>query len=404
MDRRSFISQSIGGAIAASFFNELDFISDEERFWKKIKKSFPISNSKILNLNNGSAGLMPIVVQQYLINAIKLMNKNPPYEQKRMWDDVLIEIKIRLAKLLSVDHSELAITRNTTESLQLVLNGINVEKNSEIVGATSDYPYAVNGLQKLANRCQAQFNEIELTPNKGINHIIDAYSQSINANTSLVFITSITHREGYLMPVKKIAQIAKAHGATVVVDAAHSIGLHQHNVKEWNCDYYCTSLHKWMSAPHGTGLIYVNKNSLVKISGRSGAPLLKEDDMLKFDYSGTRPFYTEVGILSALDYLEKIGLERKKERLISLNKYWSESLNQISGINVDSMENKIAINTFRSTKMNASKMANELNKKNIHVKTVKAIGRPGEIRISPNIYHDFNDMDRFINTVKKLVK
>lgn len=404
MERRSFIEMFVAGALGFTSLEKADAILDNELNWKRIIKQYPDSRSKVLNLNNGSAGMMSLDVEKQVIKFISEMNCNPPYEQSMYWEKLYDLSKQNLAEMIDASADELALVRNTTEALNFVLTGYDFPEGSNVVCADHDYTHAIDTLKKLSSEGNFKLRKVKVMLPADDNEIIEAYRKKINAKTEMVLITAMTHREGQMLPVKEIAQLARANGAKVVVDAAHSIGHYQHSVQDWDCDYYCTSLHKWLGGPLGTGMLFVKKDLVASLRGSYNIGNVLKDSMVKFEAVGTKSFALYAAILSAIRYHKKIGSKNKHQRLMDLTNYWTTAIDKIPNAEAIRPKKYGGMATFYYPGP-STKILGFFESKNIHLKKVRAFnaGRT-TYRVSPNIYHSFKDMDRFIDAFQEFSK
>lgn len=369
--------------------------------WNKIAKQYPDSRSKLLNLNTGSAGVMPKIVEEQFLNFVSALNRSAPYEKAAIWKELELRAKQELAEMVGADADELALVRNTTEGLNYILTGINIPKNVDVVASHCDYTLALDTLKKLAKEKSFNLKMIDLELPLNREEILAAYKKKITDSTELVLITAMTHREGQIMPVSEISQIAKEHGAKVLVDAAHAIGHFEHSVKNWNCDFYCASLHKWLGGPLGTGMLYVKRDRIVEVRGSYNANQNLLDKMEKFESVGTKSFALNAAVLSAVYFHQSIGTKKKHNRLMDLTDYWTTSIKGFPNIKVYKPEEYGGITSFHLPG-SSSDILSFFQSKNIHFKKVRAPkAKQTNYRISPNIYHRYKDLDRFIGAMQE---
>lgn len=404
MERRSFIEMFVAGAVGFTSLVKQDNDIGNQINWNRIRKQYPDSRSKVLNLNNGSAGMMSLDVEKQVLKFISEMNRNPPYEQEKYWGKIFELSKINLAEMIDCSAEELALVRNTTEALNFVLTGYNFPEKSNVVCGDHDYSHATDTLKNLSKERNFKLRQVKINLPADEEDIIEAYRKKINAKTEMVLITSMTHREGQMLPVKQISKLAREVGAKVLVDAAHSIGHYEHSVKDWDCDFYCTSLHKWLGGPLGTGVLYVRKNLLREIRGSYNLNESNQDKMQKFEAVGTKSYALYAAILSAIRYHQKIGTKTKHQRLMELTDYWTKAIDQIPNAEAIVPNKYGGIASFYYPG-SSTKILGFFESKNIHLKKVRPlIANRTTYRVSPNIYHSFKDMDRFIEAFLEFSK
>lgn len=405
MRRRSFIESLLASSGIWLLQNKLGLCKNETDYWQEVRNSFPISKTDRINLNNGSCGMIPDVTERYLIECLKLMNEMPPYEQDQIWKKNREESISKLSKLIGAESEEIALTRNTTESLQWIIDSVPLEKGSEVVCAFHDYTLAKNALVKKCEETGANLKKLEIKMPSNEKEILEAYQEIITDNCSLLHLTAMTHRSGQKMPIQKLVQMAHEKGALVVVDAAHSFGNYTHDVKLWGCDFYATSLHKWFNGPRGTGLIYIKKEHIPKIKGPLAADHDKSASSMKFEFIGTRAFYIEAALSSAIEYNETIGVDNKYRHLGSLTQYWTHNLSDIPNVEVVKSKENGPFGNIYFKNTYGGKIKKKLKSKNIFVKTIDRFdSKYTGIRVTPGIYTNYEDLDQFIDAIKKIAE
>ena len=401
MERRSFIEMFLAGAVGFAGLPLGESNKGDEIDWPFISKQYPDTDSQILNLNNGSAGMMSKLVEDQLVKFLLQMNRHPPYEKAIYWDRLTSKSKKLFGEMLEVNSEELAFVRNTTEGLNYIFTGLDYPANATVVCAHHDYTHAIEALTRLSTERNFRLRMVDIRLPLSDDEIIAAYDKQIVGNTSLVLITAMTHREGQIMPVKEIAALAKSKGAKVLVDAAHAIGQFEHSIKDWDCDFYTTSLHKWLGGPLGTGLLFIKDDQIQNVKGSYSLDASKSDSMTKFEAVGTKSFALNAAILSSVHYHNKIGTKNKHDRLKVLTDYWVEGIRRIPMVKTIVPENYGGIANFHYP--GSSKIILDFFKeKNIHLKKVRPPNsNRTSYRVSPNIYHSFEDLDRFISAMKE---
>ncbi len=376
--------------------------------WSDIRESFPITQQNIIHLNSGSAGVMPQPVLDKLFDYIQQMNTMPPYEVWKIWEKQKKLNLSNLAESLGVSNEEISIVRNSTEALNNVLFGLFLKSGDEIIVAKHDYPFVLNAVRQRAVRDGVKLKVLTLNlPEQTDEEIIATYSDAITNRTKVLVLTYITHREGHILPIKKLCDMAHQKGVEVVLDAAHAYGQIEHDISDLGCDYYATSLHKWLCAPHGTGLLFIKKEKINNVYPLLSADRRVVDTMTKFEYLGTRAFHQEIGIGAALEFLDFVGLVRKQNYLHELKLYWTQMVKDIPKVNLHTNlnpEKSCATATFSIDNIPASKIYKVLDSEhNIHTKTVN-IGKRGGVRISPNIFNTKKELDKLTKAIETISK
>ncbi len=318
---------------AASKISHLDPIqaAGDEDYWSIIQQAFTV-NPNIINFNNGGVSPSPKVVQDAVERYNKFSNEAPSYFMWRILDQGREPLREKLADLAGCDANEIAINRNATEALNTVIYGLDLSKGDEVIGTKQDYPNMIQAWRQRAAREGIQYTQISFDfPVENDETIVKAFEKAITPKTKLLHITHVVNWVGQIMPVKKIAQMAHKRGIEVLVDGAHSFGLLDFKIPDLECDYFGTSLHKFLSAPIGSGMLWIKKEKIEKIW-----PLLCNDkprsnDIRKFETLGTRSFPIEQGIGEAINFHNGIGPKRKEERIRYLKNYWASKAKDIPG-------------------------------------------------------------------------
>jgi selenocysteine lyase/cysteine desulfurase len=311
-NRRSFLNK-VGALSATAFFSTLTQpawsrnlqkalrdaegispadLATEEDFWYYIQQSFTVSPG-LINLNNGGVSPAPITVQDAMKRYYDFSNEAPSYYMWRILDQGREPLRKNLAKLAGSDAEEIAINRNSSEGLETVIFGLQLKAGDEIVAARQDYPNMVNAYKQREMRDGIKIVWINLElPSEDENYLVSQYVNAFTSKTKVVHITHIINWNGQILPVKKIAQEAHKRGIDVVVDGAHSFAHFEFKVPDLDADYFAASLHKWLYAPIGSGMLYVRKNKIKEIYplfATSDNPL--KEDIRKFENLGTRPLF-----------------------------------------------------------------------------------------------------------------
>ena len=234
------------------------------------------------------------------------------------------------------------------------------------------------------------------------------YTNAFTSKTKIVHITHIINWNGQIIPVKKIAQEAHKRGIDVIVDGAHSFAHFDFKIPELGADYFATSLHKWLYAPIGSGMLYVKKEkikNLYPLFATNENPL--KDDIRKFEHLGTRPFYIEQAINKAIEFHEMIGIERKEKRLHYLKNYWFEKVKSIPEVKLNTSLlpqwgcaiGNIAIDGKKPEELDSFLF----NKYKIHTVAINWENIHG-VRVTPNVYTTTKNLDVLIEGIKAFVK
>ena len=377
----------------------------DETFWALIQQAYTVSPS-ILNLNNGGVSPQPRVVQEAVEHYNKMSNEAPSYYMWRILDRGREPVREKLAALLGARPDEVAINRNATESLETVVFGLQLERGDEVVLSTYDYPNMMNAWKQRAHRDGIVLKWVDLNlPEEEPTKIIEKYTSAFSERTKLVHLTHMINWTGQLLPVGEIGKVAKERGIEVLVDGAHTFAQLPYQIEELHCDYYGTSLHKWLCAPFGSGMLWVRPEKIKSLYPLFGAPEPDSSDIRKFEHLGTRSFAIEQAIGHAVEFHHMIGSERKANRLRYLNDYWLGKLKGLSNIQANHPENPAlrgAISNISILGKDNAEISRVLfNKYRIHTVYIKWEKIDG-IRITPNVYTSLRDLDRLVEALEDL--
>jgi selenocysteine lyase/cysteine desulfurase len=383
-------------------------LASEEDFWYYIQQSFSASPG-LINLNNGGVSPAPIPVQEAVKRFYDFSNEAPSYYMWRILDQGREPLRKNLAKHAGCDAEEIAINRNSSEGLETIIFGLQLKAGDEIVAAKQDYPNMVNAYNQRQKRDAIKMVWVNLElPSEDENYLVNQYIKAFSPKTKIVHITHIINWNGQILPVKKIAQEAHKRGIEVIVDGAHSFAHFNFKIPDLDCDYFASSLHKWLYAPIGSGMLYVKKEKIKNIYplfATSDDPL--KDDIRKFENLGTRPFFIEQAIGKALEFHEMIGSERKEKRLHYLKNYWMEKVKSIP---------KVKLNTSLHPKWGCAignvavegKKPSELDTFLFEHYKIHTVGIEWEnihgVRVTPNVYTTIANLDLLVEGITAFAK
>ena len=302
-------------------------VARDEDFWREVQQSFSVSRS-VINLNNAGLCACPKVVTDAVLDLTMEQEKLPPYTAFTTLPPRLEVVRVKLARLLGCDPEEVSIVRNATEALQTVLLGIELEPGDEILTTTHDYWAMLDGLEQRRRRDGVRVTHVPVPAKPAsMAELVTAIEQGVTDRTRLILVSHQVNLGGQIFPVREICEMAHARGIEVVVDGAQSFGQFDFKLTDLDCDYFGTSLHKWLMAPKGTGLLYVRRDRIASTWPLLPPPKEQYDDVRKFEALGTIPA-TSLAIGEAITFHSTIGGKRIEERLRYLTRYWSDRLKQ----------------------------------------------------------------------------
>lgn len=385
-----------------------DVLAGEEDFWYYIQQSFSTPTT-IINFNNGGVSPAPRIVADAMKRYYDMSNEAPSFFMWQILDRGREPLRRQLARIAGCSAEEIAMNRNSSEGLETVIFGMQLKAGDEIVVAKQDYPNMINSYKQREHRDGVKIVWVNLElPSEDEEYLVNQYVKAFTPKTKVVHVTHVINWSGQILPVKKIAQEAHKRGIEVVVDGAHSFAQMNFSIPDLNADYYAASLHKWLYAPIGTGLLYVKKEKIKTIYPLFAAPdnPLK-DDIRKFEHLGTRPFYIEQAIVKAIEFHDMLGPERKEKRLHYLKNYWMEKVQPIPKVKLNtSLDPKwgCAIGSVRIEGKTVNELEYYLNGNyRIHTVAIDWENIHG-VRITPNVYTTIQNLDVLVEGITAFAK
>lgn len=380
-------------------------LAADEDYWSVIQRAYTV-NPNIINLNNGGVSPSPLVVQQAVERYNQLSNEGPSYYMWRILDQGREPLREKLATLAGALPDEIAINRNATESLNTIIYGLNLKAGDEVIGTKQDYPHMIQAYRQRAAREGIVYKQLSFDfPIEDDEQIVRAYELAITPKTKLLHVTHMINWVGQLMPVRKISDMAHAKGVEVIVDGAHSFGLIDFKIPDLHCDYFGTSLHKFLSAPIGSGMLWIKKEKIDKVWTLLCDDKPLSSDIRKFENLGTRSFPIEQGIGEAINFHEGIGSKRKEERIRYLKDFWASRVQHIPKVKLHTSLNprySCAICGVSIDGMTPGELDSALfNQYKIH--TVGIVWENIScVRITPHVYTTLPDLDKLVKSIGEI--
>ncbi len=422
--RRGFVKQAAGAALAYAMLRDdaiervraavrdagsasPEEIAGNEDFWFQVQRAYDVDRS-IINLNNGGVAPSPRSVMDAMRRHQAFTNHAPSRHLWTVLDPQVETVRSRIAKVFGCDPEEIAITRNTSEAMEICLYGLDLQPGDEVLTTSHDYPRMLNTLKQRELREGIVLKTFDIpTPPTRLSELVDLFEQNITPKTKVILLCHITFLTGQIFPVKEIVHLARPRGIEVIVDGAHSFAHFAFKHSDLDCDYFGTSLHKWLSAPIGTGFLYVRKSKIANLWPLMAAPDPKSDDIRKFEEIGTHPTAPRLAIAEALNFYEGIGPERKEARLRYLRNRWAKRLMGQPGVTIRTSldpNQSCGIGTVSIEGVDNAELANHLFRKHRIVITTIKHEDFGGIRITPNTYTTLREMDIFCEAMEEVIK
>ncbi|MEE4277112.1 MAG: aminotransferase class V-fold PLP-dependent enzyme [Halieaceae bacterium] len=396
----------IGAELATHRSDPRDTAADEA-FWFQVQQAFTVDRT-LVNLNNGGVSPAPGFVQAAMKRHQDYSNLAPTYTMWQILEPQREGVRERMARQWGVDKEEIAFTRNASESLQTMQFGIDLKPGDEVLTTTQDYGRMITTFKQRVRREGIVLKQIQIpVPAEDTAEIVRCFEEAITPKTRMILACHMINLTGQIMPVTELTAMARRHGIPLVVDGAHALAHFDFDLGELDVDNYSTSLHKWLFAPHGTGMLYVRRDKIADVWPLMAAPEHKDSDIRKFEEIGTHPEAPYLAIGEALSFHQGIGPARKAARLAYLREYWSAPLLENPNVRLNTSRKEgyacgianlvidgVAPNDLRDYLWNEHRIISV------------AINHPecAGLRVSPSVYTSLSELDRFVDVVDRVAR
>lgn len=427
IDRRRFLGSfgkglglmAMSSAVVGSLFENLEAASKavehlspaeaaaDEDFWAAIQQSFSVTRG-IVNLNNGGVSPSPRIVTEAFVRYTWQQEDATAYTMWQLLEPQSETVRTGLAEMFGCDREEIAITRNASESLEILLMGLDLKAGDEILTTTQDYPRMLTTLRQreLREGLKLKLIKVPVAP-ASADEIAKAYEQAMTPRTKLILISHMINLTGQITPVRKVCEMARARGVETIVDGAHSFAQFDFKRDDLGCDYFGTSLHKWLYAPKGTGMLYVHKEKIPKVWALMASEDKNRADIRKFEEIGTHSAAMRLAIGEAILFHHAIGAKRKEERLRYLSRYWMNRLREVPKVGFNTSfdpAQSCAIGNFKIEGVDPRELGSYLMARHKIFTTPIVHEEFTGIRITPNVYTTLWELDRFCSVVEDVAK
>ncbi len=378
-----------------------------EDLWFEVQRAFTVDRSMV-NLNNGGVCPSPEDVQKALARYLAFSNEAPAYTMWKVLEPQKEIVRQRLAGHFGCAPEEMAIVRNASEGLQTCQLGVDLERGDEVLTTTHDYGRMITTFQQRERREGIRLRQFSLPiPADDEDEVVRLFESHITEKTKLILMCHIVNITGQILPVKKVVQMARRHGIPVIVDGAHAFAHFAFEHEDLDCDYYASSLHKWLFAPFGTGLLYVRKSRIRDLWPLMAAPDKLTGDIRKFEEIGTHPCANFLAIAEALTFHEGIGAERKEARMVYLRNRWAERVKDLPGVQLHTSlapRKSCGIATVGIEGIDSVAIADHLwQEHRIFTVGIQHAEFNG-IRVTPSVYTTVEEIDRFAEAFESLAR
>lgn len=421
--RKEFLANLAGGVLLSTFpglaelnhtrqiegdkndFNDpLDDI--DERYWTSVKKKYYDVSKSFVNLENGYFGVQPKPVLRAFQQHLEILNRELAHFARAEYPEIYLSIRRELAAFLNVSHDEIIITRNATEAMNIAIQGYPFRPEDEVILSQLDYPSMIETFQMLQKRGIISVKQIELPllP-KTDDEILNIYRDAISDKTRVILLTQVSNITGLILPVNKIAALAKGRNIDTMVDSAHALGHIPFDLQNLHADFVGMNLHKWLGNPIGAGVLYIRKERVKDIQPFWGDVKAAEHDIIKLAHYGTTQFAVMLTIPTSLRFHQQIGIERISKRLHHLKSIWlSEFQNhpKVEVLTPIDPQFSCAIASFRVKNKSASETASYLMKEHKLFTVSRDLGGGSCIRVTPSLYNAESDMIKLVKALHAL--
>jgi selenocysteine lyase/cysteine desulfurase len=380
-------------------------VSKNEDFWQKVRSDYELKPDYI-NLESGYYNIIPKPTLNSLVEHIKMVNREGSYYMRTVQWDNKKRMAQKLSQVLGCEAKNLIITRNTTESLDMIIKGFPWKAGDNAVFALQDYGAMKDMFKQVSKRHGISLTKVSV-PNhpKSDQDIVGLYEKAITPNTKLLMVCHMINITGHILPIKKICDMAHSKGVQVLVDGAHCVGHFEYNLKELNCDYYGSSLHKWLAVPLGTGMLYVKDDHIGSIWPTFAESPRESNDIERLNHIGTHPVYHDLTIESAIDYYNMLGGKRKEDRLRYLQRYWSDQVRDYKSIVINTPKDPTRSCAIANVGIKGIKPANLakrlFDEYKIFTVAIDYANVKG-CRITPNVFTTLKELDVFVAALKEM--
>jgi selenocysteine lyase/cysteine desulfurase len=386
-------------AAVAGRYGGPEELAADEPFWFEVQQAFRVDRS-IVNLNNGGVSPSPGLVLEAQRRHVDYSNEAPAYTMWQVLEPQREAVRQRLAAAFGCDPEEVALTRNASEGLEICQLGFDLQAGDEVLTTTQDYPRMLIAWRQLERRHGVVLRQFAIpVPAEDPDEVVALFERNITPRTRLVLMCHMINLTGQILPVRRVVEMARRRGLPVIVDGAHAFAHFPFRHADLGCDYYATSLHKWLFAPHGTGMLMVRRDRIRGLWPLMPAAAELDSDIRKFEEIGTHPAAPYLAIAEALTFHAGIGPERKAARLIYLRDRWAQRLAAHPKARLHtSLKPGLAcgLATVEAVGIEPQEVADHLWKK--HRILVTPIVHPEfrGLRVTPSVYTTLEEIDRFV--------
>ncbi len=396
----------IGGDLRRHHGLPADVARDED-FWGEVAKAFTVDRT-LVNLNNGGVSPSPSFVQEAMKRHLDYSNEAPSYTMWNILEPQREGVRARMAREWGVEKEEIAFTRNASEGLQTCQFGYDLKAGDEVLTTTQDYGRMITTFKQRERREGIVMTQIQLpVPAEDAAEVVRRFEEAITPKTRLILMCHMINLTGQILPVRDVVQMARRRGIPVVVDGAHALAHFSFKLSDLDCDNYSSSLHKWLFAPHGTGLLYVRREKIPEIWPLMAAPEPMDGNIRKYEEIGTHPAANYLAIGEALTFHQSIGSDRKTARLVYLRDYWADRLLENDRISLNTSQREgfaCGIGNVHADGLDTRALGEWLWSEHRIINVPIMHPECEGLRISPSVYTTLEELDRFSEAMEWALK
>ena len=414
LHRREFFKKSAVGVIGSignvyantNFGVANDFkrpSSPSDLNWSAINSNFILKNG-VTYMNNASLGMPPMIINDAVKAGYDEISKEPFNGKRKLQDKISKKVIPLLASTFNVKTDEVILTRNASEALFLQTLGLILKKGDEVVLSTQEHPAALKPWMRRGSKDGVILKYVFIpSPLVSKQDTVNRLMSAVSSKTKAISFCHVT-RGGHRYPVKEIADLAKRKGIATLVDGAQAVGQFPIDIKNLGCDAYSASLHKWILAPSGSGFLVVRDSS--KRFFESPFDLKASTVNSFFDPPGTKDYPVRAAVGTALNFINRIGLDNIEKRCRYLSDYLKEGLKKMKDIKILSSYNydlsAPGSTIFEKKNLDALDSVKIFEKKiKFHIDEHQRDGH-NAIRVSTHFYNTTEQIDLFLDTLNSI--
>ena len=379
--------------------------SPDERFWDSVRKQFVMpADLAMMNAANLCPSSSPVLETMY--SNTRDIDRDASFNNRVKMAEGKENTRKLLAEFLRVTPEEIVITRNTSESNNLVSSGVDLKSGDEVVLFSDNHPSNYIAWKEKAKRFGFTIQVVDqVNPHPGGDYYVEAFTRRLNARTKLLAFTHLTSTVGDLLPAEELCRIARERGILTLIDGAQSFGLLEVDLGRIQPDFYSGSAHKWPCGPKETGVLYIHKSAQSKIwpsiySAYPGAIGISKT----FEAFGQRDEPAIIAFGEALKFQTKIGRKAIEKRARELTQALIEGLKKIDGVKLwthPDPRRSAAVVSFQPGGLNIKKLSDALYERD-RIAGAPRLGedRPG-LRFSPHFYNSHKEVERVLAAIKR---